>query len=85
MEKENLYLLDGNSLIYRAFYALPESLTKSDGTVTNAVYGFTRMLISLVNNNSVDRLGVAFDLAAPTFRHEEYDDYKGNRKETPDK
>ena len=85
MEKENLYLLDGNSLTYRAFYALPESLTKSDGTVTNAVYGFTRMLISLVNNNSVDRLGVAFDLAAPTFRHEEYDDYKGNRKETPDK
>ncbi|MFO7818815.1 MAG: DNA polymerase I [Halanaerobacter sp.] len=84
MEKENLYLLDGNSLTYRAFYALPESLTKSDGTVTNAVYGFTRMLISLVNNNKVDCLGVAFDLAAPTFRHEEYDDYKGNRKETPD-
>ena len=84
-EQENLYLLDGNSLTYRAFYALPESLTKSDGTVTNAVYGFTRMLISLVNNNEVDLLGVAFDLAAPTFRHEEYDDYKGNRKETPDK
>ena len=84
MEKENLYLLDGNSLTYRAFYALPETLTKSDGTVTNAVYGFTRMLISLVNNNEVDLLGVAFDLAAPTFRHEEYDDYKGNRKETPD-
>ena len=83
-EKKNLYLLDGNSLTYRAFYALPESLTKSDGTVTNAVYGFTRMLISLVNNNEVDLLGVAFDLAAPTFRHEEYDDYKGNRKETPD-
>jgi DNA polymerase-1 len=84
MEQEKLYLLDGNSLVYRAFYALPETLTKSDGTVTNAVFGFTRMLISLVNNNRVDSLGVAFDLAAPTFRHEEYEDYKGNRKETPE-
>ncbi|MGM0502813.1 MAG: DNA polymerase, partial [Bacillota bacterium] len=85
MAEKTLYLLDGNSLTYRAFYALPETLTKSDGTVTNAVYGFTRMLISLVNNNKVDLLGVAFDLAAPTFRHEEYEDYKGTRKETPDK
>ncbi|MGM0370241.1 MAG: DNA polymerase I [Bacillota bacterium] len=84
MGQEKLYLLDGNSLVYRAFYALPETLTKSDGTVTNAVFGFTRMLISLVNNNRVDSLGVAFDLAAPTFRHEEYEDYKGNRKETPE-
>ncbi|MCK8828505.1 DNA polymerase I [Natroniella acetigena] len=84
MKEQELYLLDGNSLMYRAFYALPTTLTKSDGTVTNAVFGFTRMLFSLLEEREPDLLGVAFDLAAPTFRHQEYEDYKGNRKETPD-
>ncbi|WP_408954986.1 DNA polymerase I [Natroniella sp. ANB-PHB2] len=84
MKEQELYLLDGNSLLYRAFYALPTTLTKSDGTVTNAVFGFTRMLFSLLEERKPDLLGVAFDLAAPTFRHQEYEEYKGNRKETPD-
>ncbi len=84
MAEEELYLLDGNSLLYRAFYALPETLTTSDGTVTNAVYGFTSMLLSLIDDKDPDMIGVAFDLAAPTFRHKEYEDYKANRSETPD-
>ncbi|GAB6099265.1 DNA polymerase I [Halanaerocella petrolearia] len=85
MSKQELYLLDGNSLTYRAFYALPDTLTKSDGTVTNAVFGFTRMLLSLIDNQDPDLLGVAFDVKGDTFRHEDYEDYKANRKETPDK
>ncbi|WP_027339355.1 DNA polymerase I [Halonatronum saccharophilum] len=84
MSKKRLYLLDGNSLTYRAFYALPTTLTKSDGTITNAVYGFTKMFLSLVENEEPDSIGVAFDLGAPTFRHKAYDEYKGTREKTPD-
>ncbi len=84
MSQQKLYLLDGNSLTYRAFYALPTTLTKSDGTITNAVYGFTRMLLSLIDNENPDAIGVAFDLAAPTFRHKAYEEYKGTRDKTPD-
>jgi len=84
MAQDELYLLDTNSLTYRAFYALPESLTKSDGTVTNAVFGFTKMLLSLINDREPDLLGAAFDAPGDTFRHEEFEDYKANREETPD-
>ncbi|GAB6138224.1 DNA polymerase I [Halanaerobaculum tunisiense] len=85
MSTEELYLLDGNSLTYRAFYALPDTLTTAEGTVTNAVFGFTRMLLSLIDKQEPDLLGVAFDAPGATFRHEEYEEYKANRKETPDK
>ncbi|AGB40420.1 DNA polymerase I [Halobacteroides halobius DSM 5150] len=85
MSKQRLYLLDGNSLVYRAFYALPDTLTTSDGTVTNAVFGFTKMLLSLIDNQAPDLIGIAFDAQGATFRHEEYEEYKANRKETPDK
>ncbi|TDX59027.1 DNA polymerase I [Orenia marismortui] len=84
MSQKELYLLDGNSLTYRAFYALPTTLTKSDGTITNAVFGFTRMLLTLIDNEAPDAIGVAFDVGKKTFRHQAYEDYKGTREKTPD-
>jgi DNA polymerase-1 len=79
-----LLLLDGHSLAYRAFYALPTDLATSSGQVTNAVYGFTSMLIKVVGDEKPDHLAVAFDTAAPTFRKEMDATYKAGRKETPD-
>ncbi|MCU1456675.1 MAG: polymerase [Actinomycetia bacterium] len=79
-----LLLLDGHSLAYRAFYALPADLATADGTVTNAVYGFTSMLVKMLADEKPDYLAVAFDLRAPTFRHELDSEYKAGRKETPD-
>lgn len=83
MEKKRLLILDGNSLLYRAFYAIPE-LTTSDGVHTNAVYGFTSMLLRMIDELTPDYIVTAFDRAAPTFRHVEYGDYKLGRKKTPD-
>ncbi len=82
-EEEKLYLLDGHSIAHRAFYALP-MLTNSDGEYTNAVFGFTKMLLSLKDEKSPEYLAVAFDKEGKTFRHEEYEEYKADRKETPD-
>lgn len=80
---EKIYLLDGHSLAHRAFYALP-LLNNSEGEYTNAVFGFSRMLFKLIDNENPDMLAVAFDKKAPTFRHEEYKEYKANRKEMPE-
>ncbi len=77
-------LVDGNSLVYRAFFAVPEDMTTASGQVTNAVYGFTRMLLTLLRDHQPDRLGVAFDRREPTFRHERVSSYKANREETPE-
>lgn len=77
-------LIDGNSLIYRAFYALPLSLATSSGQVTNAVYGFTSMLIKLLKEEKPDAIAVAFDRPAPTFRHEQFEEYKAHRPPMPD-
>src|SRR5690349_2562053 len=77
-------LLDGNSLVYRAFYALPTDMTTASGQVTNAVFGFTSMLVNLLKDHKPDRMAVAFDRAEPTFRHEMVKDYKAGRAETPD-
>jgi len=77
-------LVDGNSLTYRAFFALPTDIVTSSGQVTNAVYGFTSMLVNLVRDQRPDRLVVAFDRPEPTFRHEKVDTYKAQRDETPD-
>lgn len=82
-EKKTLFLLDGHSITHRAFYALP-LLTNDKGEYTNAVFGFIRMLFSLTDEWEPDRMIVAFDKKAPTFRHEEYEDYKANRKKMPD-
>ena len=67
-------LIDGNSLTYRAFFALPTDLATASGQVTNAVYGFTSMLINLVRDHEPDVVAVAFDRPEPTFRHEAVDD-----------
>ncbi len=76
-------IIDGNSLVNRAFYALPK-LTNSQGLYTNAILGFTKMLQKIIENYNPDYLVVAFDVRAPTFRHKQYDDYKGTRKGMPE-
>src|SRR5204863_4240893 len=79
-----LMLVDGNSLTYRAFFALPTDITLASGQVTNAVYGFTSMLLNLVRDHQPDSIGVAFDRPEPTFRHEAIVDYKAGRSAAPD-
>jgi DNA polymerase-1 len=78
-----LLLLDGHSLAYRAFFALPPDLATTTGQPTNAVYGFTSMLIKMLQDEHPTHVAVAFDRGEPTFRHEQYVDYKANRRETP--
>lgn len=78
-----LAVIDGNSLLFRAFYALPP-MTAPDGRPTNAVYGFLSMLFKLLDEYTPDALVVAFDMNVPTFRHVQYDAYKAGRRETPD-
>nr|MDQ6910314.1 DNA polymerase I [Actinomycetota bacterium] len=77
-------LLDGNSLAYRAFFALPTDMATASGQVTNAVFGFTSMLINLFKDHKPDSIAVAFDLPQPTFRHELVPDYKAGRAAAPD-
>ncbi len=79
-----LMLIDGNSLTYRAFHALPPDLATASGQQTNAVFGFTSMLINLVRDHQPDGLAVAFDRPEPTFRHERVETYKANRDKAPD-
>jgi DNA polymerase-1 len=81
---ERLLLLDGHSLAYRAFFALPaENFSTTTGQPTNAVYGFTAMLINVLRDEQPTHIAVAFDRGEPTFRHEQYVEYKANRRETP--
>lgn len=83
MEKnEKLVLIDGNSLINRAFYALP-LLSNSDGEFSNAVYGFCNILIKLIEQEKPKYMAVAFDMGHSTFRHEMYAEYKAGRKKMP--
>ncbi len=80
-----LLLLDGHSLAYRAFYALPTDLATKNGTVTNAVYGFTSMLTKVIADEQPDYIAVAFDApGGSTYRYDLDPEYKANRKETPD-
>ena len=79
-----LFLLDGMSLAFRAYFALPTDLATSHGVVTNAVHGFASMLLSIVRDHRPGALGVAFDLPGGTFRDEMVEDYKGGRAETPE-
>ena len=80
---DNFVIIDGNSLINRAFYALPP-LNNSDGVPTQAVYGFVNMLVKSINDFKPKYLAVAFDLPQPTFRHLKYDGYKAKRKKMPE-
>src|SRR5499433_3256517 len=77
-------LLDGHSLAFRAFFALPETLVTSSGQVTNAVYGFTAMLIKLLADEQPKAVVVCFDRGVPQFRLDRYTEYKAGRAETPD-
>lgn len=81
--KNRLILIDGNSLMNRAFYALPP-LKNKDGLHTNAIYGFTTMLFKIINDYKPTHMSVAFDLKKPTFRHLEYKEYKGTRSKMSD-
>lgn len=80
---KHLLLVDGNSLVNRAFYALPP-LTNRDGVPTGAVHGFLSMIFSMLRDSSFEHLIIAFDTKAKTFRHEKYPDYKATRKGMPD-
>ncbi len=80
---EKLVLIDGNSLINRAFYATPVFTTKS-GTPTNGVFGFVKLMLKIIADKKPTYFAVAFDLHAPTFRHKIYADYKAGRKSMPD-
>src|SRR5437899_667627 len=79
-----LLLLDGNSLTYRAFFALPTDMATASGQVTNAVFGFTSMLINLLRDHQPTAIAVAWDRPEPTFRHEEIPTYKAQREAAPD-
>ena len=82
--KPTLLLLDGHSLAYRAFYALPaEKFATSSGQHTNAVYGFTSMLLNLLRDERPTHVAVAFDLSRQTWRSEEFVAYKANRSSAP--
>ncbi len=79
-----LMLIDGNSLTYRAFFALPTDMATASGQVTNAVYGFTSMLVNLLKDHQPDQVIATFDRPEPTFRHEMIADYKAGRAQAPD-
>ncbi|MBH0199893.1 MAG: DNA polymerase I [Nitrospira sp.] len=81
--RPTLYLIDGSAYIYRAFFALP-ALNNSKGLQTNAVYGFTTMLLKIIRERQPDGLAVAFDEKGPTLRHEEFKEYKAQRPPMPD-
>jgi len=82
---KKLLLIDGHSLAYRAFYALPaENFVSSSGQHTNAIYGFASMLINLITAEKPTHIATAFDVSRKTFRSERFPDYKANRSATPD-
>ncbi len=83
--RSRLLLLDGHSLAYRAFFALPvENFSTTTGQPTNAVYGFTAMLINVLRDEQPTHMAVTFDISKSNFRHETYADYKAGRAATPD-
>ena len=80
---EKIVLIDGHSILNRAFYGIPD-LTNAEGLHTNAVYGFLNILFKILEEEQAGYLAVAFDLKAPTFRHKMYEAYKGTRKPMPE-
>ena len=82
---KRLLLIDGHSMAYRAFFALPaENFTTASGQHTNAIYGFATMLISLIKEEKPTHIAVAFDVSRKTFRSDIFPEYKANRSKTPD-
>ncbi|MFH1305957.1 MAG: DNA polymerase I [Candidatus Omnitrophota bacterium] len=80
---QNIYLIDGHALFYKAFYAIRE-LNTSEGVPTNAIYGFVNMLRRIIRDHHPERMIMVFDMKGPTARHEQYKDYKINRKPMPE-
>ena len=83
MNREKIVLIDGHSILNRAFYGIPD-LTNGEGRHTNAVYGFLNIMFKILDEEKAEYLAVAFDLKAPTFRHKMYAEYKGTRKPMPE-
>ena len=83
MKKNSMMIIDGNSILFRAFYAMPPFKNK-DGIVTNAVYGFLSMMYKLIEKFEPKYLCVAFDAKGPTFRHKKFEEYKAKRASAPD-
>src|SRR3989344_2351994 len=81
---KKLVLIDGHALVHRAFHALPPTLSSPKGVPTNAVFGFISVLIKMLKDLKPDYIVATFDLAAPTFRHEEFAEYKAHRVKAPD-
>src|SRR3989344_3251886 len=81
---KKLVLIDGHALVHRAFHALPPTLNSPKGVPTNAVFGFISVLLKMLKDLKPDYVVATFDLAAPTFRHEEFAEYKAHREKTPD-
>ena len=79
--KDTFLMIDGNSLLHRAFHALP--LMDAGGVYTNAIYGFLTMMLKAISDENARYLAVCFDEHAPTFRHTAYPDYKAGRAATP--
>ena len=82
-ENKRIIIIDGNSLINRAYYAIQRPMITRDGLYTQGVYGFLNILNKAVKDYEPGYLAVAFDRKAPTFRHEEYAEYKAGRKKMP--
>ena len=81
---DKIEIIDGNSLINRAYYAIQRPMMTKDGTYTQGVYGFLSMLTKIMSDYEPSHMIVAFDRKAPTFRHIEYSEYKAGRKKMPD-
>lgn len=81
---KKLVVIDSNALVHRAFHALPPTLTSNKGVLTNAVYGFTSVLLKMLKDLKPDYVVATYDLAGPTFRHEEFAEYKAHREKAPD-
>ena len=79
---DKFVIIDGNNLMYRAFYALPQ-LSNFEGVISNAVFGFTNMLVKVIKEVNPKYIAVAFDVSKKNFRHEKFPEYKGTRKPTP--
>ncbi|MFA6431554.1 MAG: DNA polymerase I [Candidatus Margulisiibacteriota bacterium] len=82
MAAKKVVLIDGNSLTYRAFYALPDTMRTTSGITTNAIYGFTTMILKVLEEKP-EYIAISFDLKEPTFRHKEYKEYKATRQKAP--
>lgn len=82
--QSKLIIIDGNALIHRSFHALPPTLRTQDGTLVNAVYGFTSFLLKALNEFKPEYVVLTLDMAGPTFRHESYSEYKATRTKAPD-